>query len=51
MNVKDRDDLNICTRTYFVNVHMFGKIGDHRSIRLISVHFVTDEHMSINTAL
>ena len=47
----DLDDLNICMRTYFVNVHMFGEFGASRSIRLIPVHFVTDEHMSIHTAI
>ena len=51
MNVKGFDDLNICTRTSFINVHMFGEIGASMSIPLIPVHFVTDEHMSIHTYL
>ena len=40
-----------CRRTYFVNVHMLGAIGASKSIRLIPVQFVTDEHASIHTAL
>ena len=51
MNVKNLDDLNICRTTYYVNVNMFGEISASRSIRLIPLHFVTDEHMSIHTAL
>ena len=47
MNVKDRDDLNICRRTYFVNMHMSGEIGVSRSIRSMPVHFMSDEHMSL----
>ena len=42
-------DLSIFMLTNFVNVHMFGEIGACGSIRLIPVHFVTDEHMSIPT--
>ena len=51
MNVKDIDDLNICRGTYFDNVHMFDEIGASRSMRLIPLHLVTDEHMFIYTAL
>ena len=48
MNIKDLDDLNICRRTYVVNVHMLDEIGASRSIRLIAVRsWRTNIYLSI----